>query len=284
MDSFIKVIQAMVLGIVEGLTEFIPVSSTGHLVIVSKLIGFERSYANSPGFVTAYNYIIQLGAILAIVVFQRKQIIGTIRNFMPSKLGFHRSGLRFWATIAVACVPGAILEFTLGDYIEERFFGYVSIAVALTVGAVVMAVVERFLSTDYMSKNVIDISFPMAVIIGLFQCLAIFPGVSRSAATIIGGMACGLSMVASAQFSFFLAIPVMLGMSALKLIKLGFIEGLTAIDYISLLVGFAVSFVIALFVVNAFLNILRKNTLVPFAIYRIGLAFAVLITGIFGII
>lgn len=281
MSAFIKIIQSIVLGIVEGLTEFLPVSSTGHLVIVSNMIGFDRAYTHNEGFVTAYHYIIQLGAILAIVVLHRKQIIGSFRNFMPQKIGFYKSGFRFWMNIVIACIPGAIVEFTLGDMIEEKFFGFQSVAISLVIGAMVMICAERFIKKDYMKKQVIDVQVYTAIIVGLFQCLAIFPGVSRSAATIVGGMLCGMTVISAAQFSFFLAIPVMLGMSVLKLIKLGFVSGLSGVDYLSLFVGFLVSFLVASLVVKLFLSILRRKALMPFAVYRIIFAAVVILAGIF---
>lgn len=284
MSGFIKIIQSILLGIVEGLTEFLPVSSTGHLVIVSNLIGFDKMYIGNEGFVTAYHYIIQLGAIMAIVVLHRKQIIGSFKNFMPEKIGFHKSGLRFWLNIVIACVPGAIVEFAFGDKVEEKFFGFQTVAISLILGALVMIFSERIIKKEYMKKQVIDIDFKIAAVIGLFQCFAIFPGVSRSAATIVGGMICGMTIVSAAQFSFFLAIPVMLGMSALKLVKLGFVKGLTAVDYISLLIGFLVSFIIASLVVKLFLAILKKKALMPFAIYRIAFAAVTILAGIMQII
>lgn len=284
MSSFMKIIQSILLGIVEGLTEFLPVSSTGHLIIVSNLIGFDKTYAFNEGFVNAYHYIIQLGAILAIVVLHRKQIVGSFRNFMPEKIGFYKSGLRFWLNIVIACIPGAVIEFAFGDLVEEKFFGFQSIAIALILGALVMAATEYFLKKDYLKKQVIDIGFLTAFMIGLFQCFAIFPGVSRSAATIVGGMICGMSLVSAAQFSFFLAIPVMFGMSGIKLVKLGFVNGLTAIDYLSLFVGFSVSFIVASLVVKLFLTILRKKALLPFVFYRVIFAAVIIIAGIFEVI
>ena len=147
-----------------------------------------------------------------------------------------------------------------------------------------MIAADCLINKSNLKKILVNIDFKMAFIIGLFQCLAIFPGVSRSAATIVGGMVCGLTLVSSARFSFFLAIPVMLGMSVLKIIKLGFITGLNAYDYICLIVGFLVSFITAAFVVKLFLRILKKKALIPFAIYRIILAGVVLLAGIFQII
>lgn len=270
--EYAKILHSIILGVIEGLTEFLPVSSTGHLVIAGSILGFDSNYIDKPEFVNAYNYIIQLGAILAIIILYRKQILGTLRYFMPSKIGFDKSGLRFWLNVVVACIPGTIIEFGFGDKVEAKFFNFVSIAVALIVGGLVMMLADILYRKYQPNKQVIDITFVMAFVIGMFQCLAVFPGVSRSAATIIGGMVCGLSLVAAAQFSFFLAIPVMFGMTILKLIKLGFIPGLGAIDYISLLIGFVVSFVVAMVVVKLFLAILKRVALLPFAIYRIGFA------------
>ena len=284
MTEFAKIIQSVILGIVEGLTEFLPVSSTGHLVIVQNLLNFDALFTGKEDFVTAYSYIIQLGAIFAIIILQRKAIINSFRNFMPQKTGFQKSGLRFWSNIVIACIPGAIVEFTLGDMVEDKFFNFVSIAVALIIGALVMIAADCLINKSRLKKILVNIDFKMAFIIGLFQCLAIFPGVSRSAATIVGGMVCGLTLVSSARFSFFLAIPVMFGMSVLKIIKLGFITGLNVYDYICLIIGFLVSFITAAFVVKLFLRILKKKSLIPFAIYRIILAGIVLLAGIFQII
>ena len=280
MDQFLFILKSFLLGIVEGLTEFLPVSSTGHLIIFQNLIGFK---SNTPNYIEMYTYVIQLGAILAVVVLYWNKIISTFKNFLPQNNNFKKSGLNFWLMIALACIPGVAGELILGDLADKYLFGTVPVAIALIFGAVLLILFEnKYRNNKLKDKNFV-ISPKQAIIIGAFQCLAIFPGMSRSASTVMGGWVAGLSTVAAAEFSFFLAIPVMFGMSALKIIQIDGLSSLSSIEAISLAVGFLVSFIVAMIVVNKFINYLKHKPMKIFAYYRVIFAVIVLIAGAFGI-
>jgi len=274
------VIQSIILGIVEGLTEFLPVSSTGHLVIFQNLIGFKGT---TPNYVEMYTYVIQLGAILAVVILYWKKIMQTLMNFFPQRVGYEKSGFKFWLMIVIACIPGGVLGVLLDDLAEKYLFTPVSVAATLFLGGIWMIYAENRFRNNRLQRQDLNVTVKQAIIIGLFQCLAIIPGMSRSASTIIGGWVAGLSTVAAAEFSFFLAIPVMIGMSFLKIVKIGGLSNLTSPEIISLAVGFVVSFVVALVVINKFISYLKRKPMKIFAVYRMIFAVVVLLTGFFGI-
>ena len=227
MGDLLFCLKSFVLGIVEGVTEFLPISSTGHLIVFEDLLGFQAS----EQYINTYSYVIQLGAILAVIVLYRKKILATLQNLFPAGAKtaagpdpMRRPDCGFWITLAIACIPGFIGVMLLGDLADAYLFNAVSVSVVLVLGGVAMILAEKFCrrsSTPLQSGKWLNVSTRQALIIGCFQCLSIIPGMSRSASTIIGGWFAGLSTAASAEFSFFLAIPVMVGMSALKLIQLG---------------------------------------------------------------
>lgn len=285
METLILIIKSTILGIVEGLTEFLPVSSTGHLVIFQNIINFK---GETPNYVEMYTYVIQLGAILAVVILYWNKIMATLKNFFPGKVGYKNSGFRFWFMIGIACIPGVIITVLFGDLADKYLFNPTSIAITLFLGGVWMIYAEnKFRSKSNLVQADKDeyliISVKQAITIGLFQCLAVIPGMSRSASTIIGGWVSGLSTVAAAEFSFFLAIPAMVGMSFLKFYKIGGTAALTSAELISLAVGFGVSFIVALAVVNKFIAYLKKKPMKIFAIYRMIFAIIVLISGKLGL-
>ncbi|WP_129597904.1 undecaprenyl-diphosphate phosphatase [Anaerophilus nitritogenes] len=280
MEMISLIIQSMILGIVEGLTEFLPVSSTGHLVIFQNLIGFKGTSAN---YVEMYTYVIQLGAILAVVILYWDKIKDTLINFFPQKVGYEKSGFRFWFMIFIACIPGGIFGILLDDLAEEYLFSPISVAITLFFGGIWMIYAEKKFRRNRHIGRELRVTVKQAWIVGLFQCLAIIPGMSRSASTIIGGWVSGLSTVAAAEFSFFLAIPVMVGMSFLKLVKMGGLFILTFEEIISLAVGFIVSFIVALIVIGKFIAYLKKRPMKIFAIYRMIFAIIVLASGFLGI-
>ena len=274
-------LKSLLLGIVEGVTEFLPISSTGHMIIFENLIGFT---SETPSYVDMYTYVIQLGAILAVVFLYRRKIADTLVNFFPQKAGYEKSGLRFWLMIVIACIPGFFCQILFDDVAEKYLFNPTSVAITLFVGGVLMIAAEKYLRKNRHSLDENwSVNAKQALIIGLFQCLAIIPGMSRSASTIIGGWAAGLSTVAAAEFSFFLAIPVMIGMSALKIIKIGGLSDLTPAEVISLIVGFVTAFGVAMVVVKRFIAFLKKKPMRVFAIYRMVFAVIVIIAGIFGL-
>ncbi|MBL4935475.1 undecaprenyl-diphosphate phosphatase [Clostridium sp. YIM B02515] len=280
METMLLVIKSAILGIVEGITEFLPVSSTGHIVIFENLMGFKGT---NPNYVEMYTYVIQLGAILAVVILYFGKIKDTVINFFPKKVGYENSGFKFWLMIFISCIPGGILGVLFNDLADEYLFTPVSVAITLFLGGIWIIYAEKKFRNNNFSGKELKVTARQALIIGLFQCLAIIPGMSRSASTIIGGWVSGLSTVAAAEFSFFLAIPVMVGMSFLKLVKIGGFSVLSKVELISLAVGFIVSFGVALIVINSFISYLKKKPMKNFAYYRMIFAVIVLITGFLGI-
>ncbi|KPU43527.1 undecaprenyl-diphosphatase [Oxobacter pfennigii] len=280
METIMLIIKSIILGIVEGITEFLPVSSTGHLVIFQNLIGFKGT---NDYYVEMYTYVIQLGAILAVIILYHRKILDTLVNFFPKKVGYEKSGFKFWFMIFIACIPGGVIGILLDDLADMYLFTPVSVAITLFLGGIWMVYAENKFRTSSSKSANLNVTAKQALIIGLFQCLAIIPGMSRSASTIIGGWVAGLSTVAAAEFSFFLAIPVMSGMSLLKIIKIGGLSILTPNEIISLCVGFVVSFIVALVVIDRFISYLKKKPMKIFAVYRMIFAVIVLAAGFLGI-
>lgn len=277
--DIILIIKSILLGIVEGLTEFLPVSSTGHIVIFENIIKFKGT---TQSYVEMYTYVIQLGAILAVIVLYWKKIKDTVVNFFPQKVGYEKSGFKFWFMIFIACIPGGILGILLDDLAEEYLLSSIPVAITLFLGGIWMIYAENKFRKGSAKNKELSVTPKQALIIGLFQCLAIIPGMSRSASTIIGGWIAGLSTVAAAEFSFFLAIPVMIGMSTLKIVKIGGLFILTSSEMISLAAGFVVSFIVALIVINGFISYLKKKPMKVFAVYRMIFAVIVLLAGYLG--
>lgn len=259
------ILKAIITGIVEGLTEFLPVSSTGHMIIVGDLINFNDEFAK------LFQVVIQLGAILAVVFLYWDKIWNSLKNLMPGQWGF-----KLWRNVVVGVIPFGILGFLLEDYIDEHLFNTLTVVSALIFGAILMIVVENKYRKRRGINDMDNISLGQAFFIGCFQCLALWPGMSRSASTIIGGLLAGVGSVAAAEFSFFLAIPVMVGASGVKLIKDGgAIAGVEQV--VALGIGFLVSFIVAYVVIEKFLGFLKKRPMRIFAIYRIVLGLALIV-------
>ena len=290
-EDLLFCLKSFILGIVEGVTEFLPISSTGHLIVFEDLLQFQ----GSEQYINTYSYVIQLGAILAVILLYWKKIFATLQNLFPKKKNqvwvrpYEKTGLRFWITLAIACIPGFIGVMLVGDLADAYLFNSVSVSIVLVLGGIAMIFAEKYCNknkTTAVQQNGkwLYVTTKQALIIGCFQCLSIIPGMSRSASTIIGGWFAGLSTTASAEFSFFLAIPVMVGMSALKLIQLGGFGSMTSIELISLAIGFVVSFLVALLVVKKFIAFLQKKPMTVFAGYRIVFGLFVLILSLFGVV
>lgn len=256
------ILKAIIMGIVEGVTEFIPVSSTGHLIIAGFLLNFKGDFA------LVFEVFIQFGAILAILFLYRRKIINSLKNMKPSQSGFN-----LWAKVFIAFLPAAALGFILKDFIQEQLFSTEVVSFALIAGAILMLIVEKYLSSKKI-ENMEQLSYKQALFIGLFQCMALLPGMSRSASTIIGGLLIGMSLAAAAEFSFFLAIPTMLGASVLSLFE--GISEITTQEWIALAIGFVVSFIVAIIIVRQFVSFLTKHKLTPFAYYRLALGIIIL--------
>ena len=260
-----SLLDAFILGVVEGLTEFLPVSSTGHLIIVSDLLGLNDEKGK------VFDIVIQLGAILAVCWEYRARFA---RAF--SGLASDPVQQRFAANLFVAFLPAAIVGLAFQKHIKEFLFNPVSVAMALIVGAIVIFVVERWYAKHGAPRvtSVDEMSWKDALKVGLAQCFALIPGTSRSGATIMGGMIFGLSRQAATEFSFYLAVPIMFAASGYQLVKYRAL--LSADDLAPFAVGFVVSFVFALIAVKALIRYVASHDFKAFAWYRIALGLAVL--------
>lgn len=272
-------LKAAILGVVEGLTEFLPVSSTGHLIIFRNLICFSPN----SDFANMFTMVIQLGAILAVVAVYWRKIWESIVHLFPTKeRPLKQTGLYFWLMILISCIPAAAIGIPYDDLIEAKLFNPLVVACALFIGGLWMLFAESKLRGSHTTPLEHTVITPkVALIVGLFQVLSIVPGMSRSASTIIGGWVAGLSTVAGAEYSFFLAIPVMMGQALLNILDA---QGtLSSLEWIALGIGFVVSFIVALMVIGSFISYLQKKPMKVFAIYRIIFAFIVLGCGMVGL-
>ena len=257
------ILKAIILGIVEGLTEFLPVSSTGHLILVNNYLDFTGDFANR------FAIIVQIGAIFAVILYFWPKLVPKF-----SEKADVQAKLQLWIKVIIGCLPAALIGLALENTLDKYLFNPTSVALALIVGAILILLVER-LHFPVRVEKIEDLSYKDAAKVGIFQCLALWPGMSRSASTIIGGLTLGLSRTVAAEFSFYLSIPILLGAGGLKLIKGGL--AFTSQEWISLLVGVVVSFIVAYLVIAVFMNFIRKHSFSIFAYYRIIFGILVLI-------
>ena len=283
----LELLKSVLFGIVEGITEWLPISSTGHLILVEQFVKFNEV---SPKFWEMFEVIIQLGAILAVVFLYFKKIwpFTKDKNKAIKQNGvlsvFSKEIMNLWGKILVACVPAAIIGLLFDEVFEKLFYNPVCIAIALIIFGVAFIIVENW-NKNKRGKRVknVDITYKNSIIIGLFQVLAaIFPGTSRSGATIIGALILGISRPDAAEFTFYLAIPTMFGASLLKLVKFGL--AFTSTELAILIVGMIISFVISIVVIKFFMNYIKKHDFKIFGYYRIVLGIIVLLCGFLGII
>lgn len=258
-------LKAAVLGVVEGVTEFLPISSTGHLIIVNDFIGFGGDFANS------FKILIQLGAVLAVVVYFRRRLFPFGAGSSSAE---KNAAWDLWMKSAIGLVPAIVIGTLVGEYVEAKLFNHIVVSVALIAGGIVLVAVDRRGNGGSRIRSLGALGYGTAFLIGLIQCVAMVPGVSRSAATIIGAMALGASRMVAAEFSFFLAVPTMVAASAYALARHGFV--LSNGEASALAVGFAVSFAVALAVVAGFMRFISTRNFRPFGYYRIALGIAVL--------
>ena len=253
------VITAIILGIVEGVTEFLPVSSTGHLILASALLGYNSDYW------ALFNIVIQLGAILAIVVLYWRTFWAVLQGL----LRFDPTSVRFVRNLLVAFLPAAVIGLVLHKQIEKLLGSPLTVAVALIVGGIAIIGIERTVKEGHV-KGVADIPLPKVIGIGFIQCLAMIPGVSRSGATILGALSLGVERRTAAEFSFFLAIPTMLGATVLELVtKRHELMAANSVGFGLIGLGFVVAFVVALLVVRWFVGLVGRTGFSPFGWYRI---------------
>ncbi|GAA4770811.1 undecaprenyl-diphosphate phosphatase [Stakelama sediminis] len=251
-------LTAILLGIVEGLTEFLPVSSTGHLILASEIFGYQADQW------AAFNIIIQLGAILAVVVLYWRTFWAVAQGMLKGE----KISWRFAMNILIAFMPAAIIGLALHSYIEVLLGAPEVVAVALVLGGIAILVLERIIK-DHDVVGVAEIPAGRAVAIGFIQCLAMIPGVSRSGASIMGALALGVERRTAAEFSFFLAIPTMLGATTVEMWKNKTALATSQVGWGLIAVGFVVSFIVALVVIRWFVGIVSRHGFQPFAWYRI---------------
>ncbi|GEL06353.1 undecaprenyl-diphosphate phosphatase [Rummeliibacillus stabekisii] len=268
---FIEIMKAIFLGVVEGITEWLPISSTGHMLLVDKFITLNMSEA----FKEMFFVVIQLGAILAVVVMFWKKMFPF--QFRDKTLPIiKKDTLSLWYKVVVACIPGAIITILFDDYIDAHFHTPMVIAAALIFYGIAFIVIEIWNNRRVpTTKKLDDITYRMAFLIGLFQVLSIIPGTSRSGATIIGALLIGVSRVAAAEFTFFLAVPVMFGLSTIKILKFGF--SFTIEELLILGIGMAVAFAVSVLVIKFLMGYIKKHDFKAFGWYRIALGILVIL-------
>ena len=275
MKEIIEILKAILFGIVEGITEWLPVSSTGHMIILDELVSLKVS----ESFWELFLVVIQLGAIIAVPIL-------FFDKLNPFSKACNQNGLRsnrvlsLWGKVIVGVIPAGILGVALDDLFDKYLYNFWIVAIALIVYGVAFILVERLKAksgTEYRVNDVFDLSYRDAITIGCFQMLSLIPGTSRSGSTILGGMLTGVSRTAASEFSFFMAIPIMVGASLLKIVKF-FMDGFvpTAFELCILGVGIAVSFIVSLIAIRFLMSFVKRHSFAPFGVYRIILGIAVL--------
>lgn len=270
--DFIEILKAIILGIVEGITEWLPISSTGHMILVDEFLKMNVS----EEFKNMFLVVIQLGAILAVVVLYFKKLIPLEIN-QSKKLVWKKDTLSMWVKIIVSCVPAAVVGVLFDDKLEEIFYNWQTVAAMLIIFGILFIVIEK-LNKGKQSKinSINEFTYQTAIIIGLFQLIAaVFPGTSRSGATIVGALLIGVSRSVAAEYTFFLAVPVMFGASALKLVKFGF--NFTAEELVILAVGMIFAFAVSILAIKFLMGYIKKHDFTVFGWYRIILGIAVFI-------
>ena len=266
--SFAEIFKTIILGVVEGLTEWLPISSTGHMILVDEFIKLNVS----KNFMDMFLVVIQLGAILAVVAlnFEKLNPYSSYKNRMQKKQTF-----QLWYKVLLACIPAAAIGLPFNDFMEEHFMTAEVVAAALIFYGILFIIVENY--NRYRNpriRTLENLDYKTALIIGLFQVLSLVPGTSRSGSTILGGIIFGTSRVVAAEFTFFLAIPVMFGASLLKLVKFGF--DYTSAELIILAVGMVTAFIVSILSITFLLRYIKKNDFTAFGWYRIILGIIVL--------
>ena len=279
MDVILELLKAVLFGIVEGITEWLPISSTGHMILLDQLVKLQVS----PEFYEMFQVVIQLGAILAVVLL----FFHKLNPFSPKKSPKARNQTwQLWFKVVAAVIPSAVLGLLLDDWMEAHLYNYVVVAIALIVYGVAFLYLEQGngrIAPRIKSVHAID--YKTALLIGAFQCLSLIPGTSRSGSTILGAILLGVGRSAGAEFSFFLAIPTMVGASGLKLVKfLTSGVSVTGVEIGVLVVGCLVSFLVSFLVIKALMDYVRSHSFRVFGIYRIALGIVVLIYFLFTLI
>lgn len=273
METFIEILKAIFIGIVQGITEWLPVSSTGHMIIANEFVQLDVS----EGCWDLFEVITQLGSIIAVIIL----FFDKLNPWSKNKDEIMRKKTwSLWLKVIVAVLPAAVIGLIFEDWLDETFYKFVPVAIALIVYGILFIVIERLNKNKKMKYNdVYEIDYPTALKIGCFQVLSLIPGTSRSGSTILGASLVGVSRTAAAEFSFFLAIPVMFGASALKAFKAFALDGLTLdlTEVIILLVGTLTAFVVSMIVIKFLMSFVRKHSFESFGWYRIALGIILII-------
>lgn len=270
MQTFIEIIKAIVLGIVEGITEWLPISSTGHMILVDEFLHLNVS----EEFKNLFLVVIQLGAIMAVVVLYWKKLFPfTIED---KKIKSEKSIWQMWFKVLVSCVPAAIVGVLFDDKIDALFYNWQTVAIMLIVFGILFIIIEKLNASKTPKVNSIaELTYIDAILIGVFQLIAaVFPGTSRSGATILGAILIGVSRTVAAEYTFFLAVPVMFGASALKVLK--YDGGFNSSELLLLLVGLVVAFAVSVFAIKFLMNYIKKHDFKAFGWYRIILGIIVI--------
>ena len=269
MAYFFDILKTILFGIVEGITEWLPISSTGHLLILQSMVGEIISH----DFMEMFDVVIQLGAILAVVVIY----FNKLNPFSSKKTAIEKQNtINLWIKVIVACLPAAVIGLLLDDWLDAHLFKTSVVAVTLILYGIAFIVVEeRHRGKKFKYKDLNTLPLSVAIGSGKFQELALVPGTSRSGATILGGMILGASRYVSAEFTFFLAIPVMFGASLLKLVKFGLAFSFG--EFFALILGMVVSFVVSILAIKFLMNYIKKHNFKVFGIYRIILGIVILV-------
>lgn len=273
MDLFIEILKAIFIGIVQGITEWLPVSSTGHMIIANEFVKLDVS----DGCWDLFEVITQLGSIFAVVILFFDKLNPWSKN---KNVEMRKRTWSLWFKVVVAVIPAAIIGLLLEDWLDENFYNPVVVAVALVVYGVLFIVIERVnINKKYKVEDVYDINYPTALKIGCFQVLSLIPGTSRSGSTILGASTVGVSRTAAAEFSFFLAIPVMLGASALKVFKAFALDGvtLTSTEIAVLIAGTITAFAVSMVAIKFLMSFVKKHSFESFGWYRIGLGIVLIV-------
>lgn len=268
-----EILKVILFGIVEGITEWLPISSTGHMILLDEFVKLDVS----PEFWAMFKYVIQLGAILAVVVLYWKKI-WPFQNDTEEE-GFYRfvkrDKLIMWLKIVVSCIPAMVIGLPFDDIIEEKLSGYVVVALMLILYGVLFLIVEDYNCRRRPKvRRIDDITWKMAIVIGMFQLLSMIPGTSRSGATIIGGILIGMSRKVAAEYTFFLAIPVMFGVSFIKILKFGL--AFEPFELVLMITGMLVAFIVSVIAIKFLMGYIKKNDFKVFGWYRIVLGIIVL--------
>ena len=273
--EWIEDLKVIILGIVEDITEWLPISSTGHLILVDEFMKLNMSDA----FKEMFDVLVQLGAILAVVVIYFKKLLPVDmvkKEDNSKKPAWNKDKLILWCKILVACLPAAIIGLPFNDKIDELFYNAPTVAIMLIVYGIAFIIVEKLhKGKEFKINDISSITFKTAALIGIFQVLALIPGTSRSGATIVGAMIIGVGITAAAEFTFYLAIPVMFGASLLKLIKFGF--AFTTAEAAALILGMIAAFVVSIIAIRFLMGYIKKHDFTVFGWYRIVLGILVLV-------